>query len=160
MLRVTPPRRISERIHEQSVDVPGQGTPQTRTSKRTQEQTVIPGLQSIPQKRISKRIVEQNVDDSEPQVVPQERIEGHIEGTSSSAAVPLDTAEWLGEKVFHTFSLGKKSVTSAPQSSANKLSHSSSWTPTPYELSPEEEARMLRLLGPNWRERARRGEFG
>ena len=40
--RVIPPRRISERIQKQNVEVPG--------------------LQSIPQKRISKRIEEQNVD--------------------------------------------------------------------------------------------------
>ena len=83
------------------------------------EQNVeVPRLHDIPRKRISKQIVEQNVDDPGLQGIPQarisERIEGHIieEGsTSSSAAVPLDTAEWLRERGFRTFSQDKKSVT-------------------------------------------------
>ena len=140
------PRRISERIQKQIVDVPEQVAPQTRTSERIQEQTAeVPGLQSIPHKRISKRLVEQNADDSELHDFPQERIskriEGHIvegQSTSSSAAIPLDTAEWLGDWGFRTFSPSKKSATSAPQSSANMLSHSSSWTLAPYQ---EEELR-------------------
>ena len=131
-------------------------------------------MQVIPQKRISKRIVEQNVDDSELHDIPQERISERIEGriggflsTSSSAAVPLDTAEWLGDRGFRTFSLGKKSATSTRQSSANMLSHSSSWTPAPYqeeelrlEVDEWSEEYLSRHLGPDWRERARRGEFG
>ena len=93
--RVIPPRRISERIEEQTVEVPG--------------------LQTIPQKRISKRIVEQNVDVSELHDIPQERISERIEGriggflsTSSPAAVPLDTAEWLGDRGFSHFPRAKK----------------------------------------------------
>ena len=81
-------------------------------------------------------------------------------GTSSSAAVPLDTAEWLGDRGFRTFSPGQKSATSAPQSSANMLSHSSSWTPAPYQVDELREEYLSRHLGPDWRERARRGEFG
>ena len=90
----------------------------------------------------------------------------HIERTSSSAAVPLDTAEWLGNKGFRTFSPDKKSATSAPQSSANMLSHSSSWTPAPcqgielLEVDEWSEEHLSRHLGPDWRDRARRGDFG
>ena len=173
--RVIPPGRISKRIQKQIVDFPGQSTPQKRISERIQEQTVeVPGLQSIPQKRISKRIVEQNVDDSELHDIPQERIseriEGHIVGnlsTSSSAAVPLNTAEWLGDRGFRTFYPGKKSATSTCQSSANMLSHSSSWMPAPYqeeelrhEVGEWHEEYIQRHLGPDWRGRGRRGEFG
>ena len=93
--RVIPPRRISERIQEQTVEVPG--------------------LQSIPQKRISKRIEEQIVDNSGLHDIPQERISERIEGriggnpsTSSSAAAALNSAEWLGDGDFRTFSPHKK----------------------------------------------------
>ena len=37
-----------------------------------------------------------------------ERIEGHIESTSRSSAVQLDTAEWLGDRGFRTFYRAKK----------------------------------------------------
>ena len=98
-----------------------------------------------------------------PQEGISERIEGHIyegQSTSSSAAVPLDTAEWLEDRGFRTFSPGKKSATSAPQSSANMLSHSSSWTPAPCQVDELREEYLSRHLGPDWRERARRREFG
>ena len=106
--------RISERIEEQIVPVP-QVLPQERISERTVEQ-IVPVPQVIPQERISERIQKQIIDVPVPQVIPQERIseriEGHIvegKGTSSSAAVPLDTAEWPGnEWGFPTFSRMKK----------------------------------------------------
>ena len=102
--------------------------------------------------------MEQNVDDSVhdiPQERISERIEGHIEGTSSSAAVPL-----VGDWGFRTFSPDKKSATSAPQSSANMLSHSSPWTPTHHQVEELRNEYLTRQLGPDWLERARRGEFG
>ena len=184
--RVIPPRRISERIHEQIVDVPGLNTPQMHISKRIEEQIVeVPRLHGIPQERISEHIVEQNVDDSVPQVIPQkriseriveqnadepglhgipqerisERIKGQIGGnpsTSSSAAATLNSAEWLGDRGFRTFSPDQKSATSTRQSSANMLSHSSSWTPAPYqeeelplEVDEWHEAWLTRHLGPD-----------
>ena len=167
----TPQTRTSERIQEQTVDVPGQGIPQKRISERIQEQIVeVPGLQSIPQKRISKRIEEQIVDDSGLHDIPQERISERIEGriggnpsTSSTAAAPLKSAEWLGDRGFRTFSPDKKSATSTRQSSANMLSHSSSWTPAAYQRGIEvdewEDAYLTRHLGPDWQDRLRRGEF-
>ena len=75
---------------------------------------VDPVPQIIPLKRISERIVKQNVDEF-MQVIPQERIseriQGHVhdgESTSSSAAVPLDTADVLGIGVFALFPRPKK----------------------------------------------------
>ena len=113
--RVIPPRRISERIQKPIVDVPGQDTPQARTSERIHGQIVdVPG-QSFPQKQTSKRIEEQIVDNSGLHDITQERIseriEGRIEGnpsTSSSAAAALNSAEWLGDRGFRTFSPHKK----------------------------------------------------
>ena len=173
--RVIPPRRISERIQKQIVDAPEQSTSQMQTSERIQEQTVkVPGMRSIPQKRFTNRIVEQKVDDSVMHDIPQERISERIEGriggnpsTSSSAAATLNSAEWLGDRCFRTFSPAEKSATSTRQSSANMLSHSSSWTPAPYQeeelpLEVDEwyEAFLTRHPGPDWRDRTRRGEFG
>ena len=195
--RVIPPRRISERIHEQIVVFPGLNTPQKQISKRIEEQIVeVPWLHGISQERISEHIVEQIVDDSVPQVIPQkriskrfveqntdepglhgipqerisERIKGRIGGnpsTSSSAAAALNSAKWLGDGGFRTFSPGKKSATTRCESSAALGAHSSSWTPAPYqeeELRHEEEVRhdqyIASLLGPDWRERALRGDFG
>ena len=194
--RVIPPRRISERIHEQSVGGPGQATPQRQISERTAEQIIdvptlhvipqepiseriveqiveVPRLHDIPRKRISKRIVEQNVDDPGLHGIPQERISERIEGriggnpsTSSTAAATLNPTELLGDGDFCTFSPAAKSAKSTLQSSANMLSHSSSWTPEAYEA----EQRKIRVdedvdeyltshLGKHWRDRALRGEF-
>ena len=81
--------------------------------------------------------MKQNVDEF-MQVIPQERfserMEGHIEGTSSSAAVPLDTAECAGDRGFRTFSPAQKSATTRPEFSAPLGAQSSSWAPTAYEL--------------------------
>ena len=231
MPRVIPPRRISERIHEQIVDVPGLNNPQKQNFKRIEEQIVeVPrshGIpqerisehieeqnvddsvpQVIPQKRISKHIVEQNVDDSVPQVIPQkriskrnveqnvdeflrlfpqariskrlveqnadepglhgipqeqisERIEGRIGGnpsTSSTAAATLNSAKWLGDGDFRTFSSAAKSAKSTRQSSANLVSHSSSWPPAAYQ---EEEAGYDHFDFENmaWRRRKFGSEF-
>ena len=57
---------------------------------------MVPGLHDIPRERIS------------------ERKEGHIESTSSSGAVPLDTAEWLGDRGFRTFFPGHKKCDVSP----------------------------------------------
>ena len=159
-----PQAQTSERIQEQTA-VPGlQSIPQKRTSKRIVEWNVdVSELQVIPQKRIPKRIVEQIADDSVQQVIPQkriserivkqnvdefmqvipqeqnsERIQGHVyEGgsTSSSAAVQLDTAEWLGDRGFRTFSPAQKSATNRPESSAALGAEPSSWPPAAYAES-------------------------
>ena len=161
-LHVIPQEPISERIVEQIVEVPKlHDIPRKPTSKRIVEQNVeVPRLHDIPRKRISKQIVEQNVDDPGLQDIPQER-------TSSSAAVPLDTAEWLGDRGFRTFSPDKKSAKSTRQSSANMLSHSSPWTPEAYEAEQRkirveewEEEYLTSLLGKHWRGRTLGGEFG
>ena len=137
---------------EQIVEVPKlHDIPRKPTSKRIVEQNVeVPRLHDIPRKRISKQIVEQNVDDPGLQGIPQERISERIEGriggnpsTSSSAAAALNSAKWLGDGVFRTFSPDKKSAKSTRQSSANMLSHSSPWTPEAYEA----EQRKIRVEG-------------
>ena len=115
-LQSIPQKRTSKRIVEQNADVSEpQVIPQKRISKRTAEQNAEDSVpQVIPQKRISERIVEQNVDEF-MQIIPQERtserIQGHVhegDSTSSSAAVSLDTAEWLGIGVFALFPRPKK----------------------------------------------------
>ena len=62
-------------------------------------------------------------------------------GTSSSAAVPLDTAESPDDEVFRT-SQKRKSARSMRRSTAGVIGQSRSWTPAAYELeesSSEEE---------------------
>ena len=132
-----PSGRNSERIVEQIVPVP-QDISQERISERTEEQ-IVPLLQVLPQERISERTVEQIV--PVPQVLPQERIseriEGHIvegKGTSSSAAVPLDTAEWPGERGFSHFFPDEKSAKSGRQLTAKMQSHCHPSTGPAYEI--------------------------
>ena len=116
-----PQERISERIVEQIVPLP-QVLPQERTPERIVEQ-IVPAPQVIPQKRISERILEPTIDEGR--------------GTSSSSAVTLDAAECSNDGVFSHFSLRKKSAKIGRESSANLVSHSSSWPPAAYQ---EEEA--------------------
>ena len=141
--QVIPQKRISQRIVKQSVDDPvPQIIPQKRISERIVKQSVDdPVPQIIPQKRISERIVKQNVDEV-TQVIPRERnserIQGHVyEGgsTSSSAAVPLDTAECAGDRGFRTFSPAQKSATERPESSAALGAEPSSRPPAAYAES-------------------------
>ena len=71
------PRRISERIQKQNVEVPGQGK---RTSERIEEQTVeFPVARSIPKERIPERIEEQIVESPVVRSIPQKRISQRIE---------------------------------------------------------------------------------
>ena len=137
--QVIPPGRISKRIVEQiAEDSVPQVIPQKRISKRIVEQNVNEFVQVIPQERISERIVEQNVNEF-VQVIPQERISERIEGriggnpsTLSSAAAALNSAKWLGDGDFRTFSLGKKSATTRCESSPGLGAHPSSWTSEAY----------------------------
>ena len=55
-------------------------------------------------------------------------------GTSSSSAAALGAAECPNDGVFRTFPRKKKSATSGRESSANLVSHSSSWPPAAYEV--------------------------
>ena len=88
--RDIPQERTTERILELIVDDTGPCIPQERVSERIQKQNdVAPDLQSIPQERISERIQEPIIDAKR--------------GTSSSAAVQLDTAECAVDGVFRTF---------------------------------------------------------
>ena len=146
----SPQTRTSERIQEQTV-VPGlQSIPQKLTSKRIVAQNAdVSEPQVIPQKRISKRTVEQNAEDSVPQVIPQKRISERIVEQNVDDSVQIIPQERTLERIqaphmsswtlrsgwgigFSHFSPSKKSATSTPQSSANLLSHSSSWPPAPY----------------------------
>ena len=112
--------RISKRIHTQTVDVPLPPViPQERTSERIVEQ-IVPAPQVIPQKRASKRIAEQIVDAGM--------------GTSSSSAATLGAAECPYDRVFRTLPRKKKSATSRPESSANLVSHSTSWPSAAYAV--------------------------
>ena len=135
-----PQERISERIQEQIVDaLESQGIPQKRISKRIVDQ-IVPLPQDIPQERTSERIVEQIV--PAPQVIPQKRTSKRIAeqvvdagmGTSSSSAAALGAAECPNDGVFRTFPRKKKSATSGPESSANLVSHSSSWPSAAYAV--------------------------
>ena len=130
-------------IAQEIPEVQGEGPPRVVPQKRVQQHTAlhfvdVPVPQVIPQERFSERIQGQIVDVPVPQVIPQERfserIEGQIvdvvpcmeqipgRGNSSSAAVPLDTAEWAGDRGFRTFSPEEKSAKSRRQSTA-MLSH-------------------------------------
>ena len=141
MPQTIPQKRTSKRILQQTVDVPLQDIPQERILERIVEH-IVPVPQGIPQERISERIVEQTID-FPLQGIPQERISERIagqivdgpgRGTSSSSAAALGDAECPNYGVFRTFPRGKKSATSGPESSANLVSHSSSWPPAAYEV--------------------------
>ena len=158
--RSIPQKRISERIEEQIIEVPTlHGIPPSRISQRIEEQTVnVRRAKGIPQERISEPIEEQIIE-GKAQIIPQERISKRIRrqtvdvpvpctpaptrgGNSSSAAAPLNSAEWLGNRGFRTFSPEEKSATTMCESSAALGAHPSSRTPAAYELenaAPEEE---------------------
>ena len=112
-----PQERITERISELIVDDTGPCIPQERISERKRKQNVVaPDLQSIPQERSSERIQEPIIDAKR--------------GTSSSAAVQLDTAECAVDGVFRTFPRKEKSATTR-----RELSPSSSRMPSLVEAA-------------------------
>ena len=146
--QVTPQVRFSKRIEEHIVDVPvPQGIPQEPISERIRGQIVdVPGLRGVPQERISKRIQKQIVDVPGLHGITQERISERIQepivdvpvpagrSTSSSAAVPLDTAECAGDKGFRTFSSNETSAKSRRQSTAKMQSHCQPSTRAAYDV--------------------------
>ena len=105
-----PQERITERTPEHIV---GHGIPQERTSERIPKQIVGRGIH---QEQISERIVEQIVAVPDLHSIPQEQTSERIQepivdaerGTSSSAAVRLDTAECPIDGVFSHFSPKEK----------------------------------------------------
>ena len=111
MVRSIPQKRIPERIEEQTVDVRMvKGIPQERISERIKEQTIDDsGLLNIPQERISERILRQKTLDVPIPCMPAPARGGN----SSSAAAPLKSAEWLGNRVFALFPRKKKCDDSA-----------------------------------------------
>ena len=109
----------------------------------------VPDLHSIPQEQTSERIQEPIVD--------AER------GTSSSAAVRLDTAECPIDGFFRTFPQKKKNATTRRESSANLAAHSSSSTPQAYDHADDDrwfEEQFRRHYGPNWRDIVYGAEHG
>ena len=159
--------RISERVVEQTVDIPGPssgriseriveqiGRPRARIPERIMEQTVdVPR----PRARIPERIMEQTANIPCSTGRFSERIDEQIVdvvpgppggGTLCAAAAASAAAECPDDGFFSQ----KKSVKVGRQSSGNMQSHSSpSADPADDVRWAEEELR--RYYGPNWRDR-------